>query len=258
MALSIALLLSLSAVLALWLLWAWAWDCSGWTRSRGRDLELEGFGSRALLVTAHPDDEAMFFAPTLLGLTRLKYQVSLLCFSAGNYYNQGEIRKRELLQSCDVLGIPPSSVTIIDHRQLPDDPNEDWNPELVATLLQRHIKDNYTDLVPLLHPDTAERVLSPYLGVCQCTAEIHVHIGSALHQAPDPRCPLCAEHKRSRTSQEGHVLPQQSAPLVPTNLPFLLSLHGHQLTELPLTLMRVPSSQEQRRRVPRRLGSLKP
>ncbi|XP_007485868.1 N-acetylglucosaminyl-phosphatidylinositol de-N-acetylase isoform X2 [Monodelphis domestica] len=147
MALSIALLLSLSAVLALWLLWAWAWDCSGWTRSRGRDLELEGFGSRALLVTAHPDDEAMFFAPTLLGLTRLKYQVSLLCFSAGNYYNQGEIRKRELLQSCDVLGIPPSSVTIIDHRQLPDDPNEDWNPELVATLLQRHIKDNYTDLV---------------------------------------------------------------------------------------------------------------
>uniref|UniRef100_F6SQC6 N-acetylglucosaminylphosphatidylinositol deacetylase n=1 Tax=Monodelphis domestica TaxID=13616 RepID=F6SQC6_MONDO len=109
MALSIALLLSLSAVLALWLLWAWAWDCSGWTRSRGRDLELEGFGSRALLVTAHPDDEAMFFAPTLLGLTRLKYQVSLLCFSAGNYYNQGEIRKRELLQSCDVLGIPPST-----------------------------------------------------------------------------------------------------------------------------------------------------
>lgn len=36
--------------------------------------------------------------------------------SLGNYYNQGEIRKRELLQSCDVLGIPPSSVMIIDNR----------------------------------------------------------------------------------------------------------------------------------------------
>ncbi|XP_007485869.1 N-acetylglucosaminyl-phosphatidylinositol de-N-acetylase isoform X3 [Monodelphis domestica] len=236
MALSIALLLSLSAVLALWLLWAWAWDCSGWTRSRGRDLELEGFGSRALLVTAHPDDEAMFFAPTLLGLTRLKYQVSLLCFSAGNYYNQGEIRKRELLQSCDVLGIPPSSVTIIDHRQLPDDPNEDWNPELVATLLQRHIKDNYTDLV----------VTFDIGGVSGHANHIALYFAVRF---------LCSTQTLPK---EGHVLPQQSAPLVPTNLPFLLSLHGHQLTELPLTLMRVPSSQEQRRRVPRRLGSLKP
>ncbi|XP_031823719.1 N-acetylglucosaminyl-phosphatidylinositol de-N-acetylase isoform X2 [Sarcophilus harrisii] len=67
--------------------------------------------------------------------------------SLGNYYNQGAIRKRELLQSCDVLGIPPSSVTIIDDRHLPDDPNVQWNTELLATLLLRHIKDNHIDLV---------------------------------------------------------------------------------------------------------------
>ena len=36
--------------------------------------------------------------------------------SSGNYYNQGEIRKKELLQSCDVLGIPPSDVMIIENR----------------------------------------------------------------------------------------------------------------------------------------------
>ncbi|XP_027717679.1 N-acetylglucosaminyl-phosphatidylinositol de-N-acetylase [Vombatus ursinus] len=147
MVLSAALLLAASAGLGLWLLWAWAWSCSGRTRGVGGELVREGSGSRALILTAHPDDEAMFFAPTLLGLTRLSYRVSLLCFSAGNYYNQGAIRKRELLQSCDVLGIPPSSVTIIDHRHLPDDPNIQWNTELMATLLLRHIKANRIDLV---------------------------------------------------------------------------------------------------------------
>lgn len=44
---------------------------------------LPGAGSRALLVIAHPDDEAMFFAPTVLGLARLGLRVFLLCFSAG-------------------------------------------------------------------------------------------------------------------------------------------------------------------------------
>lgn len=44
---------------------------------------LPGAGSRGLVVIAHPDDEAMFFAPTILGLARLKQQVSLLCFSSG-------------------------------------------------------------------------------------------------------------------------------------------------------------------------------
>ncbi|PNI17323.1 PIGL isoform 15 [Pan troglodytes] len=76
-----------------------------------------GAESRTLLVIAHPDDEAMFFAPTVLGLARLRHWVYLLCFSAGNYYNQGETRKKELLQSCDVLGIPLSSVMIIDNRK---------------------------------------------------------------------------------------------------------------------------------------------
>ncbi|EDL10346.1 N-acetylglucosaminyl-phosphatidylinositol de-N-acetylase isoform 1 [Mus musculus] len=108
---------------------------------------LPGAGSRALVVIAHPDDEAMFFAPTMLGLARLEQQVSLLCFSSGNYYNQGEIRKKELLQSCAVLGIPPSRVMIIDKRDFPDDPEVQWDTELVASTLLQHIHANGTDLV---------------------------------------------------------------------------------------------------------------
>ncbi|XP_073902879.1 N-acetylglucosaminyl-phosphatidylinositol de-N-acetylase isoform X8 [Castor canadensis] len=110
-----ALLCVVVAVLACGLLWVW--DSAG-RMETPRQAGLLEVGSRALLVIAHPDDEAMFFAPTVLGLVRLKHQVSLLCFSAGNYYNQGEIRKKELLQSCDVLGIPSSCVMIIDNRAL--------------------------------------------------------------------------------------------------------------------------------------------
>jgi hypothetical protein len=40
--------------------------------------------SPLLLVTAHPDDEAMFFAPTLLALARSGCcQVHILCLSNG-------------------------------------------------------------------------------------------------------------------------------------------------------------------------------
>uniref|UniRef100_A0A8C8UQ58 N-acetylglucosaminyl-phosphatidylinositol de-N-acetylase n=2 Tax=Peromyscus maniculatus bairdii TaxID=230844 RepID=A0A8C8UQ58_PERMB len=108
---------------------------------------LPGAGSRALLVIAHPDDEAMFFAPTVLGLARLEQRVFLLCFSTGNYYNQGEIRKKELLQSCDVLGIPPPNVTIIDNSEFPDDPGVQWDTEHVASTLLQHIKVNDINLV---------------------------------------------------------------------------------------------------------------
>uniref|UniRef100_A0A6I8NKZ7 N-acetylglucosaminylphosphatidylinositol deacetylase n=1 Tax=Ornithorhynchus anatinus TaxID=9258 RepID=A0A6I8NKZ7_ORNAN len=42
----------------------------------------EGSRSRTLLLTAHPDDEAVFFVPTVLGLARQRWRVSLLCLSA--------------------------------------------------------------------------------------------------------------------------------------------------------------------------------
>jgi hypothetical protein len=47
-------------------------------------------GKRILLLIAHPDDEAMFFAPTLRALTRpeLGNHVKLLCLSSGTLAHQ--------------------------------------------------------------------------------------------------------------------------------------------------------------------------
>ncbi|KAM4795648.1 N-acetylglucosaminyl-phosphatidylinositol de-N-acetylase [Rhinophrynus dorsalis] len=103
--------------------------------------------SATLLLIAHPDDECMFFAPTILGLLREQLLVSVLCCSTGNYYNQGEIRKKELIQSCAVLGIPSSNVTLIDHRELPDNPRVQWDSHLLSSLILDYIKDKNIDLV---------------------------------------------------------------------------------------------------------------
>jgi N-acetylglucosaminylphosphatidylinositol deacetylase len=37
-----------------------------------------------LFVTAHPDDESMFFLPTILDL-KYKFKINLLCLSNGDF-----------------------------------------------------------------------------------------------------------------------------------------------------------------------------
>lgn len=62
---------------------------------------------RICLLVAHPDDEAMFFAPTVLALTRpaTGNHVKILCLSSGDAAGLGETRKRELVKSGLVLGL---------------------------------------------------------------------------------------------------------------------------------------------------------
>ncbi|XP_062887143.1 N-acetylglucosaminyl-phosphatidylinositol de-N-acetylase isoform X2 [Mobula hypostoma] len=109
-------------------------------------------GTATLLITAHPDDECMFFAPAVLRLAA-RGPFYLLCLSTGNFYNQGKVRKKELLQSCVVLGIPSSCVTILDHRELPDNPGVQWDLELIASLIVRHIKMHEINLVMTFDKD---------------------------------------------------------------------------------------------------------
>ncbi|XP_067571603.1 N-acetylglucosaminyl-phosphatidylinositol de-N-acetylase isoform X6 [Pseudorca crassidens] len=241
----VGLLLCVAAAVLTWG-FLWVWD--SWERMKcPEQAGLPGGGSRTLLVTAHPDDEAMFFAPTVLGLVRMRHQVSLLCFSAGNYYNQGETRKKELLQSCDVLGIPPSNVMIIDNRDFPDDPGVWWDTERVADVLLRHVEASRINLVVTFdaggvsgHSNhvalyAAARVLSAHASVCEPAAQVPVAAGPALLPAVCPRCPLRAQSPRGGPGPESHVLPPQPAALVPPPLRALLPVHENQLSALPLS-----------------------
>ena len=73
---------------------------------------------RVTLLIAHPDDEAMFFAPTVMALTRpeARNHVTILCLSSGNAEGLGEIRKKELVQSALVLGLrSEDDVAVVDN-----------------------------------------------------------------------------------------------------------------------------------------------
>ncbi len=69
---------------------------------------------RVLLVTSHPDDEVMFFGPTVLSLTRNpQVKLFLLCMSNGDYRREGMTRKKELYSACQELGIPEENITVL-------------------------------------------------------------------------------------------------------------------------------------------------
>jgi N-acetylglucosaminylphosphatidylinositol deacetylase len=75
-----------------------------------------------LLLTAHPDDECMFFAPTLLGIgnqaaaskTNSRPNIYSLCLSVGNADGLGDLRREELSRSLDVLRIDSKRRQVID------------------------------------------------------------------------------------------------------------------------------------------------
>ncbi|XP_076133852.1 N-acetylglucosaminyl-phosphatidylinositol de-N-acetylase [Alosa pseudoharengus] len=102
---------------------------------------------RALFVIAHPDDECMFFSPSIIMLLKQNVSVQLLCLSSGNYYNQGVQRKKELLDSAAVLGIAASQVFIIEHKDLQDDPKAEWSISLTSNLILRHIQTHSINVV---------------------------------------------------------------------------------------------------------------
>ncbi len=57
-----------------------------WLIPRSQDFHSAIEGKTVLLVTAHPDDECMFFAPTLLSIAATSNtKVVLLCLSIGHF-----------------------------------------------------------------------------------------------------------------------------------------------------------------------------
>eukprot|EP00897_Mesotaenium_endlicherianum_P004374 jgi/Mesen1/3965/ME000210S03206 len=121
---------------------------------------------RVLLLVAHPDDESMFFAPTLLASSALKISsLHILCLSSGNAYGLGHVRRQEMVAACSVLGVKAEDVRVLDHPQLQARPaamdaqqlsvssdpvdgfEEDWKEEAVLPILEAAMAADSVDTI---------------------------------------------------------------------------------------------------------------
>lgn len=103
--------------------------------------------SHILLFTAHPDDESMFFTPTITELTKQNYNNTfhLICLSNGGYDGLGSIRERELTKAANFLNI--DSVKVLDYV---DNINAYWNISDIVTTISGEVnnvksKHNFED-----------------------------------------------------------------------------------------------------------------
>ncbi|CCG21057.1 hypothetical protein CORT_0A06720 [Candida orthopsilosis Co 90-125] len=96
--------------------------------------------STVYYIIGHPDDEVMFFSPTILELSKPKYNntVKLLCFSKGDAVDEsmGPIRVRELYKSAGILGIGEEDVTVLNYK---DGMDESWPVNDVHDSLKQYI-----------------------------------------------------------------------------------------------------------------------
>ncbi|KAG6836776.1 hypothetical protein H0H93_003554 [Arthromyces matolae] len=112
-----------------------------------KPLQSEVQTGNVLLLTAHPDDECMFFAPTIRALVRSQTPIYSLCLSIGNADGLGLIRKEELARSLEVLDIPSHRRWVVDHPDLQDNFTASWDASTIASVIEPYVRKNNIDTI---------------------------------------------------------------------------------------------------------------
>lgn len=119
-------------------------------------------GKRICLLIAHPDDEAMFFAPALLALTRpeLGNHLKILCLSSGNADGLGSVRKNELVASGLQLGVRSASdILVLDDERFRDSMTATWDTKAITGLLTSTFAPKMASIKPNQKPEANIDVL---------------------------------------------------------------------------------------------------
>uniref|UniRef100_A0A7N0TJX8 N-acetylglucosaminylphosphatidylinositol deacetylase n=2 Tax=Kalanchoe fedtschenkoi TaxID=63787 RepID=A0A7N0TJX8_KALFE len=100
-----------------------------------------------LLVIAHPDDESMFFSPTISYLTSKGHNLYVLCISTGNADGMGNTRKEELYQACAILKVPLHQIKVLDNPKLQDGFGKVWDHDLLAKIVEEEVASGTIDSI---------------------------------------------------------------------------------------------------------------
>lgn len=117
-----------------------------------------------LIVTAHPDDETLFFAPSILGvLGNRETTGGLLVLSngwsdsclhlwsfltvLGNNYGLGDVRKLELKGACQVLGVAEDRCESLNRPDLQDNPKKWWSEKAIISAVKEYVEKWHVDAV---------------------------------------------------------------------------------------------------------------
>jgi len=95
-----------------------------------------------ILVIAHPDDESMFFVPTLCNLFSSLDRVWIVCLSNGNYDGLGRVREKELLNACTILRVEKCLCLNVCE----DNPHVEWPATTIASALDKTLKENLSQV----------------------------------------------------------------------------------------------------------------
>jgi len=109
-----------------------------------------------LWLTAHPDDESMFFAPSILNLLT-EHQASngtvftptghILSLSAGNADGLGAARTVEMRAACWALNIASENCIVLDQQALPDSMHVWWPEDVIRYWTKVYIEKWKIDLI---------------------------------------------------------------------------------------------------------------
>lgn len=194
---------------------------------------------RILLLTAHPDDECMFFSPSLTGLnnyelagTGLIPELFSLCLSIGDADGLGDVRRNELKKSLDVLGIHAGRRWIEDRPDLKDNFTASWDAETIADVVRPYVlQHNITTILTFDdrgisgHPNH----ISLLHGAAHLLATLRSS-GSDRTHAPAPRLftlvsvPLLAKYTGPLAALHARTAGLLSAAAAGLPSPFLASL----------------------------------
>ena len=99
-----------------------------------------------LLITAHPDDEIMFYSPTLKAITNSNSTVKILCLSNGNYDKIGHIRTEEYKAISKALKMEDNEILNIPSLQ--DNITMKWEASVVSEQIEQFLnKHNDIDTI---------------------------------------------------------------------------------------------------------------